>query len=158
PCSGVAMKVPGALTSWRNGASASARSAEAPAKIDQARVTNGRRVAADLDDNAEAIAILKKSGPIGITFLLAYIAVGARPKLAAASMLVSPYQWAALLTLLVFFGLSWLPGFRAHWRLWSLLCCVTIIALMIEVSAASQDQNARYTTIILCPFATAAFV
>jgi signal transduction histidine kinase len=117
-----------------------------------------RQVVEEFDDNAEAIDILKKSGPVGIFFLLAYILVDSHGHLAMARLFVSPYHWIALATVLAFFGLTWLPGFRAHWRLWSLLCCIVMIALMIRVSAITHEGDTRYITIILCPFATAAFV
>jgi len=37
----------------------------------QAAALTARQVVEDFDDNAEAIDILKKSGPVGILFLLA---------------------------------------------------------------------------------------
>jgi signal transduction histidine kinase len=115
-------------------------------------------VVEDFDDNAEAINILKMSGPVGIFFLLAYIAIDSRARLAPASMPASPYHWIALATILAFFGLTWLPGFRAHWRAWSLMCCIVMMILLIRISAVTHESNTRYITIILCPFATAAFV
>jgi signal transduction histidine kinase len=128
-----------------------------PPQIRPAAIT-ARQVVADFDDNAEAIDILKKSGPVGILFLLAYIAVDARPNVHSIGLLVSPYHWISLAVVLAFFGMTWLPGFRAHWRMWSLLCCITMIMLMIRISAITHEPNTRYITIVLCPFATAAFV
>jgi len=117
-----------------------------------------RQVVEEFDDNAEAIEILKKSGPVGILFLLAFILVDSRGHLSSGQILVSQFHWMALATVLAFFGLTWLPGFRAHWRLWSLLCCITMIVLIIRISAVTHEADTRYITIILCPFATAAFV
>jgi signal transduction histidine kinase len=117
-----------------------------------------RQVVEEFDDNAEAIDILKKSGPVGVFFLLAYILVDSRGHVSSAQVLVSPYHWIALAAVLSFFGLTWLPGFRAHWRLWSLLCCITMIMLVVRISAITHEADTRYITIILCPFATAAFV
>jgi len=71
-----------------------------------------RQVVEDFDDNAEAIDILKKSGPVGILFLLAYISL-IRAAISDGQLFVSPYHWIALATVLAFFGLTWLPGFRA---------------------------------------------
>jgi signal transduction histidine kinase len=143
-----------AIVSARNGTAASAGAA-AKAAIKPASLT-ARQVVEDFDDNAEAVDILKKSGPVGIFFLLTYIFVDSHGHLT--SFFVSPYHWIALATVLAFFGLTWLPGFRAHWRLWSLLCCIVMIMLMIRVSAITREADTRYITIILCPFATAAFV
>jgi signal transduction histidine kinase len=148
----------GAIASARNGTATAAHASSAiKAPVKQAAVT-ARQVVEEFDDNAEAVDILKKSGPVGIFFLLAYIFVDSRGHLTMASLFVSPYHWIALAAVLAFFGLTWLPGFRAHWRLWSLLCCIVMITLLIRISALTQEADTRYITIILCPFATAAFV
>jgi len=110
------------------------------------------------DDNLEVIDNLKKSGPIGIFFLVAYIVIDWRANPGRGPLLVSPYHWLALATVLFFFGLTWLPGFRAHWRVWSLMTCIAMIVLLIQISAITNEGETRYITIILCPFATAAFV
>lgn len=117
-----------------------------------------RQIEEQFDDNLEAIDILKKSGPVGIFFLVAYIAIDWHTHAAASFVLVSIYHWLALATVLAFFGLTWLPGFRAHWRGWSLLTCIAMIILVIRISAITHEGETRYITIILCPFATAAFV
>lgn len=117
-----------------------------------------RQVVEEFDDNAEAIEILKKSGPVGIFFVATLILVDSQGHLSYDQIIVSPFHWIALATVLAFFGLTWLPGFRAHWRLWSLLCCITMIILIIRISAITDEPHTRYITIILCPFATAAFV
>ncbi|HJU28889.1 MAG TPA: HAMP domain-containing sensor histidine kinase [Candidatus Binataceae bacterium] len=117
-----------------------------------------RQVVEEFDDNAEAIEILKKSGPVGIFFVMALMLVDFHGHLTYDRIVDSPFHWMALATVLAFFGLTWLPGFRAHWRLWSLLCCVTMIILIVRISAITHESNTRYITIILCPFATAAFV
>jgi len=147
-----AMEASASVGGGRHGARSAA--AKAPAKSAGA---TARQVVAELDDNAEAVDILKKSGPVGIIFVVALLAVDAHTSMTS-RLLVSPAHWLALLTVLLFFGLIWLPGFRAHWRLWSLLCCITMIALIIRISAGTHDANTRYITIVLCPFATAAFV
>ncbi len=117
-----------------------------------------RQIEEEFDDNLEAVDILKKSGPVGIFFLIAYIMVDARAHRVGQAALVSPYHWLALATVLLFFGLTWMPGFRAHWRFWSLMACLSMIALIIRISAVTHENETRYITIILCPFATAAFV
>ncbi|MGH7986783.1 MAG: sensor histidine kinase, partial [Candidatus Binataceae bacterium] len=38
------------------------------------------------------------------------------------------------------------------------LCCITMMLLIVRISAITQDATTRYITIFLCPFATAAFV
>ena len=117
-----------------------------------------RQVEEQFNDNSEAIDVLKKSAPIGVFFLIGYILIDSRTPLSSGTITVSPYHWMALATILFFFGLTWLPAFRAHWRMWSLLCCLAMIALMIEASAVTGEATVRYVTIILCPFATASFV
>jgi signal transduction histidine kinase len=121
------------------------------------RVTPSQ-IEAQFDANSEVIDNLKKSGPIGIFFLVAYIIIDWRADRGTGPLLVSPYHWLALATVLFFFGLTWLPGFRAHWRGWSLLTCIVMIVLVIQISAITDEGQTRYITIILCPFATAAFV
>jgi signal transduction histidine kinase len=149
----------GASATAGEGAAAAARrpTALAPAPPRPAAIT-ARQVVEEFDDNAEAIDILKKSGPVGVFFLIAYILVDSHGQVSSGQILVSPYHWIALATVLSFFGLTWLPGFRAHWRLWSLLCCITMIILVVRISAVTHEADTRYITIILCPFATAAFV
>ena len=117
-----------------------------------------RQVADRFDDDAEAVDVLKKSAPIGVFFLIAYILIDSRTPLSSGTITVSPYHWLALATVLFFFGLTWTPGFRAHWRLWSLLCCLTLMGLMIGAGIVTRDSTISYITIILCPFATASFV
>jgi hypothetical protein len=149
----------GAVASSRNGAAGARKAGGGPvaAPPRPPRVTP-RQLEEQFDDNLEAIDILKKSGPIGIFFLLAYIVIDWRTNRGASALLVSPYHWLALATVLLFFGLTWLPGFRAHWRVWSLLTCIAMIVLVIRISAITNEGETRYITIILCPFATAAFV
>jgi signal transduction histidine kinase len=116
------------------------------------------QIAEEFDDNSDAVEILKQSGPIGIFFLAAYILIDSRGSLWAGRVEVSTYHWLALVVVLAFFSLTWLPGFRAHWRLWSLLACIAMIALIVRISAITREDDTRYITIVLCPFATAAFV
>ncbi len=117
-----------------------------------------QQLEAEFDDNLEAVDILKKSGPVGIFFVIAYIAIDARAHLAGKSALAFEYHWFALAVVLLFFGLTWLPGFRAHWRFWSLMTCLVMISLIIRISGITHEGATRYITIVLCPFATAAFV
>jgi len=141
-----------------NGGTAGVRPAEALKPPTKSAAATARQVVFELDDNTEAVDILKKSGPIGIFFLVAFILVDARSHVVQTRIFVSPYHWLSLLAVLLFFGFTWLPGFRAHWRGLSLLCCITMISLIIRVSAITHEPTTRYITIILCPFATAAFV
>jgi signal transduction histidine kinase len=62
----------------------------------------------------------------------------------------------AIITL--FFGLTWLSGFRRYWKAWTLVTCVVIIALFIKISALGHNPELAFIAIILCQFATAAFV
>jgi len=117
-----------------------------------------RQVEDRFDDDSEAVDVLKKSAPIGVFFLIAYILIDSRTAISSGTITVSPYHWLALATVLFFFGLTWMPGFRAHWRFWSLACCILLISLMIAAGASTGEATASYLTIILCPFATASFV
>jgi signal transduction histidine kinase len=149
----------GGLGSSRNSAAGGRRASGAPVTTPlRALPITPRQIEKDFDDNLEVIDLLKKSGPIGIFFLVAYIVIDWRTNHSASALLVSPYHWLALATVLLFFGLTWIPGFRAHWRAWSLLTCILMIVLVIRISAITDEGETRYITIILCPFATAAFV
>jgi signal transduction histidine kinase len=149
------------MRGFSNVATANGRSHPAELEVKappKSAAATARQVVAELDDNAEAVDILKKSGPVGIFFVAALLVIDTRYNTITPKLFVSPYHWFGLLTVLVFFGFTWLPGFRAHWRLWSLLCCIAMISWMIRISAITHEPNTRYITIILCPFATAAFV
>jgi signal transduction histidine kinase len=117
-----------------------------------------RQVEDRFDDNTEAVDVLKKSAPIGVFFLIAYILIDSRTTISSGTITVSPYHWLALATVMFFFGLTWMPGFHAHWRFWSLACCILLISLMIAAGASTGEATASYLTIVLCPFATASFV
>jgi len=117
-----------------------------------------RQVEDRFDDNADAVDVLKKSAPIGVFFLIAYILIDSRTPISSGTITVSAYHWLALATVMFFFGLTWVPGFRAHWRFWSLSCCILLISLMIAADARTGESMASYLTIVLCPFATASFV
>jgi signal transduction histidine kinase len=123
----------------------------------QAVQQNRRRKVRNVDDNSEAIQILKVSGPIAIFFLLSYLAIDSYTY-RKASLETSPYHWLAVAGTLLFFGLMWTRGFRRHWKLWTYICCLCIIAIIIQISAINGDLETRFIAIILCPFATAAFV
>jgi signal transduction histidine kinase len=117
-----------------------------------------RQVEDRFDDNTEAVDVLKKSAPIGVFFLIAYILIDSRTPISSGTITVSPYHWLALATVMFFFGLTWMPGFHAHWRFWSLACCILLISLMIAAGASTRETMASFLTIVLCPFATASFV
>ncbi|HVN89384.1 MAG TPA: HAMP domain-containing sensor histidine kinase [Candidatus Binataceae bacterium] len=152
------MKALGAYAST-GGSVAPAKPVEAVKAPPKSPAATARQVVLELDDNTEAVDILKKSGPIGIIFVVALLVVDARSRVVTEhEYFISPYHWFGLLTVLLFFGFTWLPGFRAHWRGLSLLCCIAMISWIIRISAITHEPTTRYITIILCPFATAAFV
>jgi signal transduction histidine kinase len=117
-----------------------------------------RQLAAEIDENAGAVATLRLVTPIGLFFLLVATVLEARANPATCSLLLPPCHWLALATLSLLFGLAWLPGFRPHWRLGVLLSGIAIVALMVRAAAAAHNPAAGYLTLILCPFAAAAFV
>lgn len=148
----------GAAASTRKSVSRPRKGAGAPVAPARPKSATPSQLEEEFDDNLEAVDILKKSGPVGILFLIAYILIDARSHPAGQMLLASIYHWIALATVLLFFGLTWMPGFRAHWRFWSLTTCLVMIALIIRISAITHENETRYITIVLCPFATAAFV
>src|SRR5690349_5058310 len=118
-------------------------------------VAADRRVLLEIDHDAEAIGTLKVAGPIAILFMLAYDGLSL---LRADSRGLSPYHYASLAIVTFFFGLTWLSTFRRYWKVWTLATCVVIIGLFIRIAALGRDPELAFVAIILCPFATAAFV
>jgi signal transduction histidine kinase len=118
-------------------------------------VAADRRVLLEIDHDAEAISTLKVAGPIAIFFLLAY---GSVEMLLVGPHGLTQYQYAAFAIITLFFGLTWLSAFRRYWKAWTLITCVTVIALFIKIASLGQNPELAFIAIILCPFATAAFV
>jgi len=118
-------------------------------------VAADRRVLLEIDHDAEAISTLKVAGPIAIFFMAAYDAVEV---IQGGSHELTPYHYAALAIITLFFGLTWLNGFRRYWKAWTLITCIVIIALLIKIAALGRNPELAFVAIILCPFATAAFV
>jgi signal transduction histidine kinase len=118
-------------------------------------VAADRRVLLEIDHDAEAISTLKVAGPIAIFFMAAYDAIEV---LQGRSHELTPYHYAALSIITLFFGLTWLNGFRRYWKAWTLTTCIVIIALFIKIAALGRNPELAFVAIILCPFATAAFV
>jgi signal transduction histidine kinase len=116
-------------------------------------VAADRRVLLEIDHDAEAISTLKVAGPIAIFFMVAYDAIEVLQ-----GHELSSYHYAALAIITLFFGLTWLSGFRRHWQAWTLTTCVVIIGLFIRISALRGNPELAFIAFVLCPFATAAFV
>jgi signal transduction histidine kinase len=118
-------------------------------------VAADRRVLLEIDHDAEAISTLKVAGPIAIIFMIAYDAIYT---LTPGGRTLTLYHYAALAIITAFFGVTWLPTFRRHWKTWTINTCVAIVALFIKIAALGHDPELAFIAIILCPFATAAFV
>lgn len=118
-------------------------------------VAADRRVLLEIDHDAEAISTLKVAGPIAIFFMLAYDLLDA---LLTGRQALTGYHYAALAIITAFFGITWLSTFRRHWKLLTLWCCVLVIALFIKIASLERDGELAFIAIVLCPFATAAFV
>ncbi len=118
-------------------------------------VAADRRVLLEIDHDAEAISTLKVAGPIAIFFMLAYAGLYA---LLDRGRPLTGYHYAAFALITAFFGITWLSEFRRRWKLWTLLCCVVLIALFIKIASLEHNSELAFIAIILCPFATAAFV
>jgi signal transduction histidine kinase len=132
-------------------------SAEQPGVVLTPRrpVAADRRVLLEIDHDAEAISTLKVAGPIAIFFIFAY---GVLEVLLAGSHSLSLYHYLAFATITMFFGLTWLSTFRRYWKAWTLTTCVVVIALFIKIASLGRNPELAFIAIILCPFATAAFV
>lgn len=118
-------------------------------------VAADRRVLLEIDHDAEAISTLKVAGPIAIFFMVAY---GGLYSVLSRGHALTPYHYAAFAITMAFFGITWLDAFRRHWKVWTLLCCVVLIALFIRIASLGHNPELAFIAIILCPFATAAFV
>jgi signal transduction histidine kinase len=118
-------------------------------------VAADRRVLLEIDHDAEAISTLKVAGPIAIFFMFAY---GAIVVLLIGQHGLTQYHYAAFAIITLFFGLTWLSVFRRYWKVWTLTTCVTILGLFIRIAALDLNPELAFIAIILCPFATAAFV
>ncbi len=118
---------------------------------------NHRKPIASVDDNTEAILILKVSGPLAIVFLLAYLAIDFYTYRQEA-VATSPYHWLTVAAASLFFGIMWTSAFQRRWKLWTYICCLFLITIIIRISALNGDAETRFIAVLLCPFATAAFV
>ncbi|MGH7947975.1 MAG: sensor histidine kinase [Candidatus Binataceae bacterium] len=114
------------------------------------------RAAQSIGDE-ESIQVLKLGGAIGIFFLLAYWVYDFQRFGVVAHPVALPH-WILVGGICLFFGLTWMPGFRRRWRFWTLVFCAYLMLAFIAVSATTMDPEPRYIAIILCPLAAAAFV
>lgn len=108
------------------------------------------------NDDAEALAVLKIGGALGLFFLLVYAivdSVGGRSGLA-----VEAEHWALLAGTCLFFGMTWARAFRRHWKLWTLVYCAFMMTMFVVISARTGDPESRFIAMLLCPLATASFV
>jgi signal transduction histidine kinase len=110
-----------------------------------------------IDDDDDAIRVLKLSGPVAVVFMVAFLAVADRDATSGGSALTAAH-WLALGATAGFFGITWLPGFRRHWRLWTLLFSILIMSLFVRISVSTGDPVSPFVAIILCPIASASFV
>jgi len=110
-----------------------------------------------IDSDENAIRVLKLSGPVAVLFMLAYLVVSERGAGPGRSMLTTTH-WVALGATACFFGITWLPAFRRHWRLWTLLFSILILSLFIRIGMTNGDSVSPFVAILLCPVASASFV
>lgn len=123
------------------------------------RLAETRRDSAKIEEDTEAVGVLRKAVPIGMLFVVALcLTDGKRHTYGGAHLNFSLSHWLVVFTMVLFLGLTWTRAFRTHWRILSLLCSIAIVATMVGVSAATHDPASRYVTILLTPFATAAFM
>ncbi|MGH7863743.1 MAG: sensor histidine kinase [Candidatus Binataceae bacterium] len=128
----------------------------AVARLDPA-IADARAGSAPTLGDEESIQVLKLGGAIGIFFLLAYWVYDYQRFVIDGHPAALPH-WLLVGGICLFFGLTWTPGFRRHWRFWTLAFCAYLMLAFIEVSAVTMDPEPRYIAIILCPLAAAAFV
>jgi signal transduction histidine kinase len=108
------------------------------------------------NDDAEALAVLKIGGALGLFFLLVYAIVdslGGRSGLA-----VEAEHWAPLAGTCLFFGMTWTTAFRRYWKFWTLAYCAFMMTMFVVISAGTDDPESRFIAMLLCPLATASFV
>lgn len=108
------------------------------------------------NDDAEALAVLKIGGVLGLLFLLGYAMVdlvGGRVGVA-----VEIEHWALLAGTCLFFGMTWTRPFRRHWKFWTLVYCAFMMTMFVAISARTDDPESRFIAMLLCPLATASFV
>ena len=117
-----------------------------------------RQLEEQFDDDLEAIDILKKSGPVGIFFLLAYIAVDWHSRSGASPLAGLDLSLAGAGDRTAVFWLDLAAGISHALARIVAATCIVMIVLIIRISAITHEGETRYITIILCPFATAAFV
>jgi signal transduction histidine kinase len=110
-----------------------------------------------IDNDQEALRILKSSGPVAVLFMLAFLILSNRGAIPGHPRLTIAH-WTALAATAAFFGLTWLPAFRRHWRLWTLLFAIFIMSLLVRISATSGNPVTTFVAVILCPIASASFV
>lgn len=125
--------------------------------------TNNRRDSGDLNkrqiarDDDNPIEVLRTSGSIAIIFLVAYFVYDVRGKVDASSI-VALYHWISISAALLFFGVTWVPLFRRHWKFWVIGFCISLIWFFILISGHTHDSQSRYIALLLFPIATASFV
>lgn len=115
---------------------------------------NQRHLARDDDD---PIAVLRTSGSIAIIFLTAYFVYDVRGKVDASSI-VALYHWISISAAMLFFGVTWVPLFRRHWKSWVIGFSIALLWFFILISRHTHDSESRYIAILLFPIATASFV
>jgi signal transduction histidine kinase len=105
----------------------------------------------------ESIQVLKLGGAIGIFFLLAYWIYDIE-RFSTPGRPANLPHWILVGGICLFFGLTWMRGFRRRWRFWTLVFCMFLMSAFVLVSASTMDPEPRYIAILLCPLAAAAFV
>lgn len=108
------------------------------------------------NDDAEALAVLKIGGALGLFFLLVYaIADSLGGRMGAA---VEAEHWALLAGTCLFLGMTWTTAFRRYWKFWTLVYCAFMMTMFVVISARTADPESRFIAMLLCPLATASFV
>jgi signal transduction histidine kinase len=110
-----------------------------------------------IDSDENAIRVLKLSGPVAVLFMLAYLVASDRGAGPGRSALTETH-WVALGATVGFFGLTWLPAFRRHWRPWTLLFSILIMSLFVRIGMITGDTVSPFVAVLLCPVAGASFV
>jgi len=110
-----------------------------------------------MSNEETSIQVLRAGSSIAILFLLAYLVYDIWSG-QGASLFGRVFHWATVIGALAFFFATWTRGFREHWKHWTLLFAIVLIAIDILISSETQEGEARYIMILLFPVATAAFV
>lgn len=112
---------------------------------------------ARMSDDETSIQVLRAGSTVAIVFMIAYLAADLWER-QGGTQFGTIFHWITILSALSFFIATWTPGFRKHWKHWTLFFAILVISVNILISSETLEGEARFITLLLFPVATAAFV